>query len=73
MCFGHPSGYFELLGLHVNFTQLGETATQLEECLNAFQDAHVGESDFLDELEFRMFRQCGDGFGHSEHGADDVV
>jgi len=41
--------------------------------LHAFEDAHVGEADFLDELQFGMLAQGIDCLGDLEHGADDVV
>lgn len=31
------------------------------------------ETNLLDKLEFGVFRECWDGLGNTEHGADDVV
>lgn len=31
------------------------------------------KSDLFDEFELRVLRKGWNGFGHSEHGADDVV
>jgi len=42
---------FKLFWLHINFAELGETATQLEKRLQTLQDPHVSEADLLDELQ----------------------
>lgn len=63
----------EELWLHIDLAELRNAAAQLEECLNPFQNPHVSKSDLFDELEFRMFRQRGNGLGNSEHGAYNVV
>jgi hypothetical protein len=44
LLFGRQS---EKLWLHVNLAQTGNAAGELEQCLNAFQDTHVRESDLL--------------------------
>jgi hypothetical protein len=60
-------------GFHVDFAELRDTATQLEKCLNTLQYPHMSESNLLDELELRVFRQNWNAFGHFEHSADDIV
>jgi hypothetical protein len=57
----------------VDFAELRDTATQLEKCLDTLQYPHMSESNFLDELKLRVFRQNWNTFGHFEHSADDIV
>lgn len=64
---------FKQLSLHVDLAQFRQTSAQLQKGLHAFQNAHMGEANFFDELEFRMFRKGRDCLGHSEHSAYDVV
>lgn len=47
--------HIEELGLHVQLAELGYAACELEIGLHSFQDPHVGEADFFDELEFGVF------------------
>jgi hypothetical protein len=70
-----PYSYWSLkqFGFHIDFAELCDTATQLEKCLDALQYPHMGESNFLDKLELRVFRQNWNAFGHFEHSADDIV
>lgn len=65
--------WFEQLRLHIDLTELGHAATQLQQRLYAIQDAHVRKSNLLDELEFRMLGQCRNRLCHPEHGTDDIV
>jgi hypothetical protein len=37
----------EQLWLHVDLAEASDAAGELEECLDAFEDAHVCEADFL--------------------------
>jgi hypothetical protein len=60
-------------GFHVDFAELRDTATQLQECLDAFEYPHMGKSNLFNELQLRMFRQDWDTFGHFEHSADYIV
>lgn len=59
--------------LHVDSAELCNTARELEVCLHTFEDSHVGEADFSDELEFGVLGENGNGLCDFEHGADDVV
>jgi hypothetical protein len=47
------------LWLHVNLAETGNAAGELEECLNAFEDPHVSETDFLRMIRTLQIRLCG--------------
>lgn len=38
-------------GVHIDFAELRNTATQLQECLDTFEYPHMSESNLFDELE----------------------
>lgn len=42
-------GYYEELWLHVYFAKASNAAGQLEKGLYAFENAHVGKADFLQQ------------------------
>jgi hypothetical protein len=39
-------------GLHIDFAELRNTATQLQECLDTFEYPHMSESNLFDEFKF---------------------
>lgn len=65
--------HLEELRLHIQLAELRYAARKLQICLHAFQYSHVREADLSNEFQLRVLRQCWNGLGDLEHGADDVV
>ena len=71
--FGRSSRRLEELRLHIDSAQFRNAATQLQERLHPFQDAHVRETDLFNELKLRMFRKRWDRLRYTKHCTDDIM